>query len=173
MQQPFENPEAQQSKSKSSRLTTGIAAVVAAAILTSLWFLFEPLQDRRATSLQETVALKMNPAEREYAKKIEIGNIAMSRAENFLHQEVTTLKGELYNGGSERVLGLVLTTEFSDDMNQIVLRETRKVLGSPEVALSPGERRTFEISFEHIPNSWNMQAPTIRIARLQLNPRKP
>jgi hypothetical protein len=58
-------------------------------------------------------------------------------------------------------------------MNQIVLRETRKVLGSPEAALSPGERRNFEISFEHIPNSWNMQAPTVRIARLQLNPQKP
>jgi hypothetical protein len=126
MQQPFENPEAQQTKAKSSRLTIAIAVVVAAAILISLWFLFEPLKNRRATSLQETVALRMNPAEQEYAKKIEIGNIAMSRAENFLHQEVTTLTGELYNGGSQRVLGLVLTTEFSDDMNQIVLRETRR-----------------------------------------------
>jgi len=168
MQQPFENPESQEIRPKSSGVTRGIAVMVAAAILISVWFLFEPLGSRRASSLHKAVAV-MNPAELDYAKKIEIGNLALSRAENFLHQEVTTLNGELYNGGSQRVFGLRLTTEFADDMNQIVLRETRSVLGSSEAALSPGERRSFEISFEHIPRSWNRQAPNVRVARLRLN----
>jgi len=147
-------------------------SVVAAAILVSLWFLFQPPQGRKTRFLQETVVLKMSPAEQEYAGKIEIGKIAMSRAENFLHQDVTTLTGELYNGATEPVLGLSLTTEFSDDMNQIVLRETRKVLGSPEAPLAPGERRAFEISFDHVPNAWNMQAPAVRVSYLVLNPKR-
>jgi len=63
---------------------------------------------------------------------------------------------------------LGLTTEFSDDMNQIVLRETRGVLGSPKGALAPGERRAFEISFDHVPNSWNMRAPGVRVSYLKL-----
>jgi len=114
----------------------------------------------------------MSPFEQEYSKKIEVGKLTMSRAENFLHQEVTTLTGELYNGGTEPVLGLALTTEFVDDMNQIVLRESRMVLGSPAAPLAPGERRAFEISFDHVPNSWNMQTPAVRVSHLQLPARK-
>jgi hypothetical protein len=110
----------------------------------------------------------MNPAEQEYAKKLEVGNIALSRAENFLHQEITIVNGEVYNGGSEAVLGLRVTLEFADDMNQVVLRETRGVLGTPEHPLSPGERRAFEISFEHVPPSWNMQQPSVHVASLRL-----
>ncbi len=172
MQETFENPETPGSKPKASPVTIAMGVVVVIAILLSLWFLFEPLQNRKTATVQETVILKMSPAEQEYVNKIEIGNIAMSRAENFLHQEVTTLAGEVYNGGNQPVLGLTLTTEFSDDMHQIVLRETRKVLGTPGMALAPGERRAFEISFDHVPISWNMQAPTVRIIRLQLSAQK-
>jgi hypothetical protein len=172
MQESFENPETSGSKPKASPFTIALGAVVAVAILLSLWFLFEPLQNRKATALPGTVALNMNPLELEYTKKIEIGKIAMSRAENFLHQEVTTLTGELYNAGTEPVLGLALIMEFSDDMNQIVLRETRKVLGSPGAALAPGERREFEISFDHVPSSWNMQAPGVRVSQLKLAVKK-
>jgi hypothetical protein len=57
-------------------------------------------------------------------------------------------------------------------MNQVVLRESRKVLGTPEVALAPGEHRAFEISFEHIPDAWNKQAPAMRVSYLQLPSRK-
>src|SRR5271166_2618404 len=150
MQETFENPETPGSKPKASPVTIAMGVVVVIAILLSLWFLFEPLQNRKTATVRETVILKMSPAE------------------NFLHQEVTTLAGEVYNGGNQPVLGLTLTTEFSDDMHQIVLRETRKVLGTPGMVLAPGERRTFEISFDHVPISWNMQAPAVRVALLRL-----
>jgi hypothetical protein len=168
MQGTFENPETPESKPKASPLTIGMGVVVTAAILISLWFLFEPLQNRNSSSVRETIKLEMNPAERDYSRKIEIGNIGMSRAENFLHQEVTTMAGELHNAGTQPVLSVTLTTEFSDDMNQIVLRETRKVLSTPAAALAPGERRSFEIAFDHIPTSWNKQTPSVRVAHLEL-----
>jgi hypothetical protein len=171
MQQPFENPESPENKPRSSHITLWIGAILGAAILLSLWFLFEPLQNRKSV-VEEPATVKMNPAEQDYAKKIEIGNIAVNRAENFLHQEVTVLSGELYNGGTERVLGLSLNTEFFDGTNQLVLSQTRNVLASPQSALAPGEHRSFEISFEQVPNSWNMQSPVVRIARLQLNSSK-
>lgn len=172
MHETLQNQEPKENKSKISPLTIGIAAAVVAAILFSLWFLFEPLKSRKRAALTETIELNMSPGELEYAKKIEIGNIALSRAENFLHQEVTTLTGEVYNSGTEPVTGLRLTAEFSDEMNQVVLRESRKVLGGPELELAPGERRAFEISFEHIPDAWNMQAPAMRVSYLQLPSRK-
>jgi hypothetical protein len=173
MQEIMPNPEPQESKLKASPLTIGLGLLVTVAILGSLWFLFEPLQRWKGESVRETVNLKLNPLEQEYSKEIEIEKIELSRAENFLHQEVTILSGEVHNGGAQPVRGLSLTAEFFDSMNQIVLRETRRVVGTPGKPLAPGERREFEISFEHIPNTWNRQPPSVRIAYLQLPPRTP
>jgi hypothetical protein len=111
--------------------------------------------------------LSFGPAEQAYAPKIGFENIALSRAENFLHQEVTTVSGELVNSGDRSLLGVEVTIEFFDDMNQIALRETRSVFAPGTPALAPGERRDFEVSFEHIPSSWNMQQPVVRVTGLQ------
>jgi len=168
MQQTLQNPETQESKRKVSAVTLATGVVLAAAILAGLWFVVEPPQGRKSASLQESTSLKMGPAEREYAKKIEIGKLELSRAENFLHQEVTILSGEVYNAGTEPVVALSLTTEFLDDMNQVVLRETRRVLKTSDAVLAPRGRRDFEISFEHVPNMWNLQPPAVRVSYLQL-----
>jgi hypothetical protein len=167
MQDTLENPEPLQSKPKTSAFTIAMSAVVLLAVLVSFYFLFAPLGNRRATSLKETVAVKMSPAEEEYTKKIAVENIEMSRAENFLHQEVTTLSAELYNSGSEPVSAVVLTSEFFDTMNQIVLRETHQVLANPGASLAPGQRKPIELSFEHVPDTWNRQAPAVHVSHLQ------
>lgn len=172
MQDTFENPETPQPKPKLSPITVAMGLLVAAAIILSLYFLFEPFR-QNAVSIRQSVPVSMNPAEHNYVEKIDISNIAMSRAENFLHQEVTTMSGEVYNSGDLPVVALSLTAEFSDDMNQIVLRETRPVLLNSRAPLKPGEHRNFEISFDHIPVSWNMQTPVVRVARLQLPASKP
>jgi len=172
MQDTLENPEPLGSKPKTSVFTIAMSAVVLLAVLVSFYFLFAPSGSRRATGVQETVAVKMSPAEEEYTKRIAVDKIEMSRAENFLHQEVTTLSAELYNSGSESVSAVVLTTEFFDTMNQTVLRETRQVLGTPAVSLVPGERKPVEISFEHVPDTWNMQAPAVHVSHLEFT-RKP
>jgi hypothetical protein len=109
-------------------------------------------------------------AERAYAAQIRCENLALSRAENFLHQEVTTLSGELVNAGGQALREVELTVEFSDEMNQVVLREARLAVTSAAVPVAPGERRGFDISFEHIPAMWNMQAPAVRVSGLSLAP---
>jgi hypothetical protein len=171
MQVTLQDPGTPPEKPRASTFTIGLAVVVA-ALAAGFWLLLEQPRNRKAPSATGSVHLKMNPAEQEFSRRIEVGNLALSRAENFLHQEVTILNGEVYNGGTEPVLSLGLTTEFFDDLNQVVLRETRGVLGTGGLALAPGERRTFEISFDHVPNSWNMQTPAVRVEYLQLPARK-
>ena len=114
--------------------------------------------------------LPFGAAEVAYAPKIQIENLGLSRAENFLNQEVTILGGEFVNSGEQTVRGIELTVEFIDTMNQVALRESRAALSSASGPLAPGERRTFDISFEHIPTSWNMQMPAVRISGLLLTP---
>jgi hypothetical protein len=105
--------------------------------------------------------------EQAYAAKIQLENIALSRAENFLNQEVTTLSGDLVNSGNRALRGVELTVEFFDDMNQIVLRETHAVLILGGAPIAPGDRRNFDVSFEHIPSSWNTQQPVVHVSGLQ------
>jgi hypothetical protein len=172
MPEILKNPDTAEENAKTSVITLGIAALVVLAVAASLWFLFEPLENKKGPAGGGTAGSKMGDAEQEYAKNLRFENIGLSRAENFLHQEVTTLNGELVNAGAQPVQKVLVTAEFSDDLNQVVLRETRGVLGAPPVALAPGERRAFEIAFEHVPSSWNRQQPSLRVALLELPSKK-
>jgi hypothetical protein len=164
METPLQNPGPEELKRRVSPITLIVTLVALLAVGAASWFLVTPAPTKKSAAAGGA----MSSAEQEYAKKVQVGNIALSRAENFLHQEVTIVNGEVYNGGSEAVAGLRVTLEFADEMNQVVLRETHGVLGTPEQVLSPGEHRAFEISFEHVPPSWNMQQPAVRIAYLRL-----
>jgi len=111
--------------------------------------------------------LPFGPAEQAYAPKLQFGNFAMSRAESFLNQEVTYLSGDVVNSGDRTLTGIEATIEFQDDMKQIALRETRPVLFGASAILPPGKTAHFEVSFDHVPPSWNMQMPTVQVAGLQ------
>jgi hypothetical protein len=167
MQIALHAPEKPENEAKRTPVTLMIAGVVALSIALSLWFLFHASLGGPAT-YRATVNVKMAPAELAYLKNIRIEKITLSRAENFIHQEVTVLSGEVVNDGPEKIQLLSLTVEFADSMDQIALRETRSVMGAPSGALAPGERRPFEISFDHVPSSWNMQQPYVRASYLQV-----
>jgi len=171
MQNGLHDPESLEKEGRRSPVTLIIGAVVALAIGLTFWFLFHVPWGGPAT-YQATVNLKMKSPEQAYLKNIRIENIALSRAENFIHQEVTILSGEVVNDGPEKILYLTFTVEFADSMDQIALRETRVVVGSPSPSLGPGERRPFEISFDHVPLTWNMQQPSVRASYLQISHRK-
>jgi hypothetical protein len=158
-------------KGKPSAVTLGIGVVVLATIGVSLWAFLRAPQPPSPV-LQINVPATMSPEESAYAKTIRVENIALSRAENFIHQEVTILNADVVNAGAQAVQRLSVTVEFTDDMHQVVLRESRPVLGTPPAPLTPGQRRSFQISFDRVPASWNMQQPTVQVSYLQLAPLK-
>jgi len=166
MNTPLEGDEGQ--KKESSQRSVILFAVVSLVAVIGAWLVFAPSPSHKPPAGVTPARLQMTAAAQEYAKNIQIGNIAMSRAENFLHQEVTVVSGEVYNGGNQAVSVLRITAQFTDDMNQVVLRETRDIIGASDRAITAGERRAFEISFEHVPASWNMQQPAMRVDYLAL-----
>jgi hypothetical protein len=142
--------------------------LVLVAIAPVLWIALRAPEGKPSGPAALGHSAKMSPEEQAYAKNIQIENIALSRAENFIHQEVTILDADAINAGQQTVAGLSVTVEFFDDLHQVVLRETRNVLGSPSVALGPGQKRGFSISFDRVPSSWNMRQPSLKVAQLQL-----
>ena len=146
-----------------------LVAAAAVVIVLAGFYLWPGRQSPSRSGVQE-IHPPFGTAERAYASKIKIENLALSRAANFLNQEVTILTGELVNTGERTVREVELTVEFYDDMNQIALRESHLALNSGNPPLGPGERRSFDVSFEHIPSSWNMQLPAVRITGLLFAP---
>ena len=141
-----------------------VAWMGAVTIIIALIILLWPGGQRRSAA--PPVHLPFGSAEQAYAPKLQIENLTLSAAENFLHQEITTLAGHIINAGDQPLSNVELTVEFSDQLGQVVLRETRGLFGSTSPAFAPGERRDFEISFEHIPPSANVQQPAIRVSGL-------
>jgi hypothetical protein len=145
------------------------ALILAAAAIVVIVaaFCFSPGRQSPPGAAPQQAHFAFGTAEQAYAASIHIENIALSRAENFINQEVTTLTADLVNAGSRSLRGVEVTITFADDMNQIALRESRAVVVPPNPLLASGERRQFDISFEHIPTSWNMQQPIVRVTGLE------
>jgi len=152
---------------ESRRFNFALILAAAAIVVIVAAFYFSPGRQSPPGAAPRASHFALGPAEQAYAASVHIENIALSRAENFIHQEVTTLTADLVNAGSRPLRGVELTITFSDEMSQIALRESRAVVVPSNPPLTAGERRQFDIAFEHIPNSWNMQQPVVRVTGLE------
>lgn len=167
MQEILQNQPEQEHR-KPLPLNILLGALVVVAIALSFWLAFKAPQGSSSRVAPSNASVPMSQAEQAYVKSVQIENIALSRAENFIHQEVTILNADAVNAGQQTVAGLTVTVEFFDDLHQVVLRESRSVLGSPSVALGPDQRRSFTVSFDRVPSSWNLQQPSVRVTYLKL-----
>ena len=123
-----------------------------------------------ATESAAPPPLPMGAVEQAYASQITFTqpNTPMSRASNFLNQEVTYIFGTVENDGPRTVNQIEVTLEFHDISGQVVLRDPQRLL--PELAppLAPGQKYDFQLSYEHPPEQWNQVYPTMRITGLDL-----
>jgi hypothetical protein len=143
-------------------LVTAVS-LAAAALAVFLWF-----GSGRRQSSPSAIHLPFGAVEQSYAPEIHVESVRLSRAENYLHQEVTIVKGDLVNSGERSLQRVELTIEFLDEMHQVVLRHS--VISAAAQPLPPKGSREFEVSLEHISSSWNMREPVIRIAGLEFSP---
>jgi hypothetical protein len=112
--------------------------------------------------------LPFGAAEQAYAERIHFLNVQMARATNFLNQEFTYVAGTISNDGTRTVRALEITLEFHDPLDQVVLRETQRLIGASTRPLEGGQRRDFQVTLDHVPATWNQQYPSIRVSGLIL-----
>jgi hypothetical protein len=112
--------------------------------------------------------LPFGAAEQAAATRIHFLNPQMARASNYLNQEVTYVAGVISNDGVDTIREVEVQFEFHDPFNQVILRETRRLLGPGAKPLGGGQRADFQITLEYVPAEWNQQYPTIRITGVQL-----
>jgi hypothetical protein len=163
---PIPPSQDDQGAGKTRRLVVGAVSIVFLLMAFFLWRASSRRVQPGVAGSQQAVG----PDERAYTSKVGVDHIEISRAENFLHQEVTTISGEISNGGNRSLASVELTIEFYDDLNQIAQRETRSLFGPPGPPIPPGDHREFEVSFEHISSAWNMRQPVIKVTTTQFAP---
>ncbi|MGO9640936.1 MAG: FxLYD domain-containing protein [Candidatus Acidiferrales bacterium] len=112
--------------------------------------------------------LPMRAQEQAYTANIHFADPKISRAANFLNQEVTFIFGTVENDGPRSIRQIEITLEFHDLLGQVVQRETERLIPPEAGALGPGQQRDFQISYEHISEMWNVQYPSIRVTGLDL-----
>jgi hypothetical protein len=160
----------EESSASKLRFVIVFAAVLLIGAL-AYFFMRDASKPAAAPGTSAGTTSAMGPEESGYVSNVAVDHLEVSRAENFLHQEVTTISGQINNAGERALASVELTIEFSDELNQIAQRETRSLFGPPGPPIASGDHREFEVSFEHISNSWNMRQPAVKVTGLQFTPK--
>jgi hypothetical protein len=135
-----------------------VALLVGAAVLYSRY--------AKPAVSEDDQPLPMGPAEKTYAPQIHFLEPKMSRAANFLNQEVTYILCSVENGGDRKVHQIEITIEFHDPFNQVILRDKQRLFLATASPFLPGQQRDVQIPYEHIPPQWNMVYPSIVVSGL-------
>ena len=113
--------------------------------------------------------LPMTASEQAYVSRIRFTDPKVSRAANFLNQEVTFVLGSVVNDGPKSIRQMEITVEFRDIFGQVVLRAPHRPWGPQALPLAGGQSREFQFNFEHVPGDWNQAYPSLRITGLLLD----
>ncbi len=110
-----------------------------------------------------------------YAASLQISDLKMSAAENFVGASVTYLDGTITNTGDKTVTHAVVRLGFKDSMGQIaqtedipvrVLQTTGPYPDTVDLSaapLAPNQTKPFRLTLEHVTDSWNREYPGLQI----------
>jgi len=101
-----------------------------------------------------------------YASKLKLSDVEMGAREDYFHNKVVEITGNIYNAG-DRVLNFVeINCVFHDPYGQVVLRQRTPIVGGKAGGLAPGAQKPFRLPFDTIPESWDNVMPQLVIARI-------
>lgn len=150
----------------SRRFIVVAIAVVLGLVLTAALLLREPVKP----------APKIPP----YAAKIQISDIKMSQAQNFVGASVTYVDGNIANTGDKVVTHAVVRVTFKDSYGQVaqieyvpikLLQTSGPYPDTIDLAAAPlvsGQTKPFRLIFEHVSEQWNQAAPELKIIDVAL-----
>lgn len=167
MAEPFAPVAGQESERNWTPMIVGLVAVV---VVIGAIVLFT--RNRPSTG----------PAIDPYAAKLQLSDLKLSAAENYVGGTVTYLDLNITNTGDKSVTGAQMKTVFKNSMGQVVQTETlplhvlteNKMGGYEDLAdlsrapIGPGQTKTVRMTLEHISDDWDRQYPEMQPVNLQL-----
>lgn len=127
---------------------------------------------------RNNVASELHP----YSEKLQVGDVNLSAADNFVGGTVTYLDIVITNSGDKTITGGQLEATLRNDLNEIVQKETvpihvlqaNQLGGYPDLVdlsmspLGPGQTKTIRLTLEHVSSDWNRTRPELRFLNLRL-----
>ncbi len=121
-------------------------------------------------------------ADNPYAAKLQVSDMKLSQADNFVGSRVTYLDFKLTNAGDKTLTGGRVDATFQNTMGQVVQKEVlplrvltpNQLGGYPDLLdlsmanIAPGATKTIRVTLEHVSNDWNQAAPDLKFVDLQL-----
>ena len=101
-----------------------------------------------------------------YLPNLQLEDVERTAAENYLQQTATTITGKLTNNGPRAVRLVEVNCMFRDHAGQVVSRERTAIIGRKTGAVASGQTRSFELTFDNIPPSWNQMMPDLVISQI-------
>ncbi len=117
-----------------------------------------------------------------YASKLQVSDVKVSAAENYMGGTVTYLDATITNTGDRSLTGADMNLVFQNTMGEIVQKETmplhvlveNQMGGYPDLVdmsrspIAPGHSKTVRMTLEHISADWNQAPPTMQLVNLKL-----
>jgi hypothetical protein len=144
----------------------GVAALIVVALVGALVFLGRKKPEAAPNTLQPADA---------YAASLPLSQFTMSESENLTGGKQTYLDGHIGNTGDRTVTAVTVQVVFRNDEDlapQIdtvpltLIRVKEPYIDIEPVSaapLKPGDDREFRLTFETVPENWNLQMPEVRV----------
>jgi hypothetical protein len=97
-------------------------------------------------------------------QKLKLSDVGMRAHENYMHQSVVEITGNIGNAGERTLKTVELNCVFYDAYGLVVLRERVPIVSARIGSLAPGETKPFRLPFDNIPEAWNQAMPQLVIA---------
>jgi Protein of unknown function (DUF3426) len=101
-----------------------------------------------------------------YVHSLQLSEVEMKAAESYMKQQVVEIVGKIANSGPRAVQVVEINCVFHDAYGQVVLRERVAIVGRRTGTLAPGDKKSFRLAFDNIPESWNQAVPDLVIAQI-------
>ena len=103
---------------------------------------------------------------KQYVHNLQLSGVEIKAAESYMKQRVVEITGDVANSGPRAVKVVEINCVFYDPYGQLVLRERVAIVGHRTGLLAPGDKKSFRLAFDNIPDSWNQQLPALVIAQI-------
>lgn len=149
-------------KLKVSYIPIGIGAVVLLLLIAAAVYLSHSQKEAQPEAEASAEA-------KAYVKNLDLSDVRMQAAENFMQQRVVEVDGNISNKGNRALNQVDVYCLFYSPSGQLVHRERVSIVRAKGKPLYPGETRPFRLPFDALPQNWNQAMPNLVVAGIEFS----
>ncbi len=101
-----------------------------------------------------------------YLPNLQLADVDVKAAENYLQQTAASITGNITNNGPRTLRLVEIHCVFKDSAGRPALRERTTIIGRKTGPVPSGQTRSFELTFDNIPSTWNQLMPDLVISQI-------